>query len=293
MELRHLRYFLTVAEELSFTRAAKRLFISQPPLSRQIGELEREVGAPLFIRDNKKVALTEAGKYFEQEVRQLLQALDKATVTTRKLADHMSGEFRIGYISSTFSSHISALVEYFTKAYPYVKCKLYEVPTASQVAALEQGKLDLGILRAPLQSPHLQAKVWFRDKYALVYNKQKLRLKTEKDLATLKDQTFIFFNKEYAPHYYQALLEICAGYGFTPHVMHESNNIGSILQLVRNGLGVSMVPSSLARVHAYPELAYWEIKRASLFTEVLLATPRENQSPLAKKAINFLCAERN
>lgn len=100
MELRHLRYFLTVAEELSFTKASQKLFISQPPLSRQIKELENEIGTELFIRNNKRVELTDAGKYFKQKIESQLQELEVTILQTKRIGENLSGEYRIGYISS-------------------------------------------------------------------------------------------------------------------------------------------------------------------------------------------------
>src|SRR3954467_8830640 len=112
MELRHLKYFLAVAEELNFTKAAEKLFISQPPLSRQIMELEEEIQARLFIRNNKKVELTEAGKYLEKEVKALFQNLERISIKTKKIAENVSGEFRIAYISSIYAEVISELIKH-------------------------------------------------------------------------------------------------------------------------------------------------------------------------------------
>lgn len=288
MELRHLKYFLAVAEELNFTKAAEKLYISQPPLSRQIKELEVEIKARLFERNNKRVELTEAGKYFEGEVKTLFQSLERACMKTRKISESISGEFRIGYISSTFSTTISELVQYLTKQYPYVHVKLFEVSTAKQILALEEGKLDLGILRAPIHSPNIETKSWFRDGYSLVFNREKTELKSERDMGKLADETFVFFNQEYAPHYYNSLLEICAQYGFSPNVVHESNNISSIIQLVRNGLGISIVPTSLSKIHDYPEINFLALKKVNLFTQVLLARPQGEASEIAESAISFL-----
>jgi DNA-binding transcriptional LysR family regulator len=153
---------------------------------------------------------------------------------------------------------------------------------------LEQGKLDLSILRAPLQSLKIDSKLWFNDGYALVYNKKLFQLKTDKDIAKLADATFVFFNKDYAPHYYHSLLEICASYGFSPNVVHESNNINSIIQLVRNGLGVSIVPASLAHNYTIDEIEFFELKNTRLFTEVMLATPKGEKSEIAEAAMKFL-----
>ena len=124
MELRHLKYFLAVAEELNFTKASEKLFISQPPLSRQIAELEEELQAKLFIRNNKKVELTEAGKYFEKEIKTLFQNLELISAKTKKIAENVSGEFRIAYISSIYSAVISDLIKHLKKQFPYVNFKL-------------------------------------------------------------------------------------------------------------------------------------------------------------------------
>ncbi len=288
MELRHLRYFLKVAEEKNFSRAAEKLFISQPPLSRQIIELETEIGARLFNRNNKKVELTEAGKYFEKEITEILQSLDRAKLKTRKIAENISGEFRIAYISSTFTGVISELVKYLSNFYPYANFKLFEIGTARQIQELEQGKLDLSILRAPLQSTKITTHHWFNDGYSLVFNKNLYSIKTDHDIESLNDATFVFFNRDFAPHYHNSLIQICALYGFSPNVVHESNNINSIIQLVRNGLGISIVPASLARDHTYSELKFLKLKRTNLFTEVLLATPKNQESEIASKAIEFL-----
>lgn len=196
MELRHLRYFLTLAKELSFTKASEKLFIAQPPLSRQIKELELELEAQLFIRTNKKVELTEAGKFYAKEISLLLQTLDRINLKTQKISQNISGEFRIAYISSTFSGDITELVKFLSNKYPFVNFRLYEVPTVEQVIGLEQGKIDLGIIRAPLHSPEINSKLWFRDSFSLVYNRNKVKIKSENEIHKLRDETFVFFNKD-------------------------------------------------------------------------------------------------
>lgn len=288
MELRHLRYFLILAQELSFTKASEKLFIAQPPLSRQIKELETELNAKLFNRNNKRVELTEAGKYYVKEISQLLQSLDRINLKAEKISQHISGEFRIAYISSTFSGDISELVKFLSSKYPFVNFRLYEVPTVEQVVGLEQGKIDLGIIRAPLYSPDIDTRLWFRDSFSLVFNRSKVNIRSEKEIKKLRDETFVFFNKEYAPFYYDTLIEICAKYGFTPKIVHESNNISSIIQLVKNGLGISIVPTNIVKSHNYPDLGFLELKKLHLFTDILLATPKESNSEIAREAIQFL-----
>lgn len=288
MELRHLKYFLKLAEELSFVRAADKLFISQPPLSRQIKELETELGATLFERNNKRVILTEAGKYYQKEIQELVQNLERINLTTKKISQNQSGEFRIAYVSSTFSGDISKLIQFLSNKYPYVNFRLYEVPTVKQIAALESGKIDLGIIRAPLHSPKIESKLWFKDSFSLVFNRNRYDIHSEADFTRLKEETFVFFNKDYAPQFYDALLQICAQYGFNPKVVHESNNISSIIQLVKNGLGVSIVPTTIQKTHNFSELAFVELKKVNLYTDILLAMPKGNPSEIAQEAIAFL-----
>ncbi|OCB71904.1 LysR family transcriptional regulator [Flavobacterium piscis] len=288
MELRHLKYFLAVAEELNFTKASEKLFISQPPLSRQILELEEELHARLFNRNNKKVELTEAGKYFEKEVRELFQNLERITIKTKKIAANVSGEFRIAYISSIYSSVISDLIKHLKEKFPYVNFKLFEVSTTKQISALEQGKIELGIIRSPIQSPKIKAQLWFKDGFSVVYNKNLIQIKSEEEIPKLKDETFVFFNKDYAPHYHDILLELCAFYGFEPQVVHESNNINSIVQLVKNGLGISIVPSNIAKNNPDAEIGFIELKKVNLFTDVSLITSKEDDSEITKTAVEFL-----
>lgn len=288
MELRHLKYFLAVAEELNFTKASEKLFISQPPLSRQIIELEEEIQARLFIRNNKKVELTEAGKYFEKEVRELFQNLERISIKTKKIAENISGEFRIAYISSIYAEVISELIKHLKEQFPYVNFKLFEVSTTKQIAALEQGKIELGIIRSPVKSPRIKTQLWFQDGFSVVYNKSSIQINSEKEIPKLKDETFVFFNKDYAPYYHEVLLELCAFYGFTPKVVHESNNINSIVQLVKNGLGISIVPSNIARNNQNPEIGFIELKKVNLYTDVSLITSKEDDSEITKSAVAFL-----
>jgi DNA-binding transcriptional LysR family regulator len=141
---------------LHFRNAAASLFISQPPLSRQIKELEEELGVQLFLRNNKRVVLTEAGKYFAATVDSIFAQLEESKNIARQIhqaAD--SGELKIGYISSVYQPHLAEVLKALRQVFPYIKTSLYERPTIKQIEALEQGKLDVGILRAPVQSDKL------------------------------------------------------------------------------------------------------------------------------------------
>lgn len=283
MELRHLQYFKTVAEHLHFRNAANALFISQPPLSRQIKELEQELGAQLFLRNNKRVQLTDAGKYFKTEVDNLFTRLEETKITTRQIHLAESGELKIGYISSVYQPHLAEVLKSLRQVFPHIKTSLYERPTIKQVESLEQGTLDVGILRAPVQSDKLRVQTLFFDPFMVVVPSANKKLKTTANLAEyIKDKPFIFFNKEYAPHYHNSLVEICNRMGFKPDITHEVNNVHSILQLVEAGLGVSILPLSLQQQYKNLNITCIPLIDIPVTTEVVLAYKPTNVNAALK-----------
>ncbi|MNK05992.1 Hca operon transcriptional activator [compost metagenome] len=283
MELRHLLYFKTVAEELHFTKAATKLFISQPPLSRQIKELEQELGLQLFTRNNKQVTLTDAGKYFKSEVDAIFAKLEESKSIARQIHLSASGELKIGYISSVYQSYLAEILKAMRQEFPYIKTGLFEMPTISQIEALEQGRLDVGILRAPILSEKLVVKTLFFDPFIVVIPLSEQRFNTNKELAEfLKKSPFIFFNMEFAPHYNHKLIEICKRMQFAPDITHEANNVHSILQLVEAGLGVSILPLSLKKQYDHLKVSFVELKDIPVNTEVVVAYKATNRNPALK-----------
>jgi DNA-binding transcriptional LysR family regulator len=283
MELRHLIYFKTVAEELHFRNAASKLFISQPPLSRQIRELEEELGVQLFSRSNKRVALTNAGKYFKEETDAILARLDESKSIVKQIHSGESGEFKIGYISSVYQTHLAEVLKSMHQLFPYINTSLYEVPTITQVQELEQGKLDAGILRAPVHSEKLAVKSLFFDPFVLVVPTGTKQFNTYQEMALMiKNSPFIFFNKEFAPHYNDKLLEICERMGFKPDITHEANNVHSILQLIEAGLGISILPASLEKQYGYLQVSFIQLKNIPINTEVVLAYKASNKGAALK-----------
>lgn len=283
MELRHLLYFKTVAEQLSFRKAAAKLFISQPPLSRQIKELEIELGALLFTRKDKRVALTDAGKYFKTEVDAIFARLEESRNIVRQIHNSESGALKIGYISSVYQSHLADVLITMRTVFPHIKTNLFEIPTLTQIKALEQGNLDAGILRGPVQSDQLKVQTLFFDPFVVVVPAMKINIKQpQKFAAYLKASPFIFFSKDIAPHYNDKLIEICARMGFKPDIVHEANNAHSILQLVEAGLGVSILPYSLKQQYGYLKVSFIELKDIPVNTEVVLAYKQSNKSAALK-----------
>jgi DNA-binding transcriptional LysR family regulator len=163
--------------------------------------------------------------------------------------------------------------------FPHVKTNLFEIPTLTQIKALEQGSLDVGILRGPVQSHQLKVQTLFFDPFVVVVPANKGKYKQQQKLAAwLKSSPFIFFSKDIAPHYNDKLIEICARMGFTPDIVHEANNAHSILQLVEAGLGVSILPHSLKQQYNYLKVSFIELKDMPVNTEVVLAYKQSNKS---------------
>lgn len=281
MELRHLLYFKMVAEQLHFRKAAKQLFISQPPLSRQIRELEEELGAVLLERNNKRVLLTPAGVYFKQKVDQIFLLLNESCQVVRQLHENLSGELKIGYISSTYHANLLDTLQEMRQVFPFLTVKLYEIPTVKQVRALEEGKLDIGILRAPVNAENLKVTTLFTDPFVVVMHGGTSVQDTADLAAYLSGQPFIFFNQAYAPVYHEKMIEICRRMGFSPTITHEANTVHSIIRLVAHGAGVSILPAATTDQFPGLDLLFVPLTDSLVTTEVVLATRAEENEAVS------------
>jgi len=268
-----------VAEELHFRKAASKLFISQPPLTRQIKELEKELGVRLFERNNKRVTLTPAGVFFKSEVDAMLARLKESKNIVKQIHENLSGEFKIGYISSTYHTYLINILKDMRLTFPFLSVKLYEVATVKQVKALEEGKLDVGIMRAPVNSDQLKVISLFHDPFIVTMPYSDTAYTSMDDLKKyLSTQSFIFFNRDYAPVYYQKLIEICNRLGFTPKISHEANNVHSILRLVEGGAGVSILPSSIREQYSFLKVNYHYLDELPINTEVVLSYKEQHRN---------------
>lgn len=267
MEIRHLIYFKTVAEELHFGRAAERLFMSQPPLSRQIKDLEDELGVILFFRTNKRVELTEAGKYFLEEVLEILQNIEHSKTITKQIHNNISGEFKLGYISSTPKKMLATVLKQIQQKFPYLRVSLFETSTQKQKLALENGKLDLGIMRAPIYSSELLTSPLFEDPMVIVGHSQ-----VEFNAINFFNESFISFNQKYASEYHRLVINTCNRMGFEPKIVHQSNSMSSILELVSQGLGLAVVPSSTIKQYPHLNLKIMKLEDMDSKTEVILVS---------------------
>jgi len=253
MELRHLRYFLAVADELHFTRAAKKLGMEQPPLSQQIRALETEIGTPLFHRHARTVTLTNAGQVFLDDARQILAHVQRATDHARRVARGNLGRIGVGMINSApFHPFVPRVLREYGQQYPEVALSLDENSTPVLAAAVLADQLDIAFVRPLLgEEPGLVTEALF-DEEVLVALPQAHRLAAEPalHLAQLRAEPFVLFSRPVGSGLYDDILAACGRAGFSPRIGQEASQVTSIVNLVAAGLGVSLVPASMQQIHS-------------------------------------------
>ena len=280
MELRHLRYFVTVAEELHFGRAAKKLHISQPPLSMQIRALEAELGVMLFNRTQRSVALTQSGNALLGEARHILTRVDQAVLMTRRVSRGEIGELAIGFISVADYNVLPVVLREFRRAFPLVNLTLRKSTTDAQIRDLLAGRIDVGFVLPPINEPSLESLPILREPLiAALPDKHPLARKAGKlVLEKLKDAPFILFPRPYAPGLYDDVVSCCKAAGFSPRVEQEAIQMQTIVSLVSAELGVALIPASLTNLRR-TGVTYKELKAGSPLTEVHLAWRRGDDLP--------------
>ena len=247
IEIRHLHYFLAVAEELHFRKAAEKLFISQPGLSRQIKQMENELGFALFERSNKKVILTKAGKYLKEEVTMLLKNMNDSFSHAQLIHEGMEGQINFGYVGSAMQNVIPQLLLKIKEEHPNVHYSLREMENPDQIDALIQKEIDLAFVRLDKVPKGLEIKPVFEDTFSLVLPKgHPINKENFQGLKTFKNEAFILFDQSYSPAYYEQVMQIFKRSGFHPIISHNTVHASTIFRLVENNLGISIVPSSLA-----------------------------------------------
>lgn len=287
IELRHLRYFLAVAQERNVTRAAARLGISQPPLSQQIKELEREVGAPLFHRTPQGVVLTEAGRVFQEEARSLVDGAERARAAALRAARGETGQLRVGFTgSAAFNPVVATMIRNYRRAWPRVRLTLEEANTTRLVEGLNQRALDAAFIRpgpSALQGCHLRR---FDDEAMTVVLPASHRLarRGRLPLAALADEPFVLFPRAVGLSLYDAVLTACREAGFEPQLSQEAPQISSVVNLVAAELGVSVVPASIAQV-AVRGVRYVDIDGAGPVARLALATRQDDDRAVVRNFI--------
>ncbi len=288
LELRHFTYFLAVAEELHFRKAAERLFISQPGLSRQIKQMEDIIGAELFIRNKRNVSLTAAGEYLKKEIAYIFNHIDFTIKQTSLIDKGSEGEVRIGFLGSAIQTVIPDLLVKVDKEYPKIQFSLEEMSNYDQVKSIVSDELDIGFVRLARVPDGVSIKAVQTDSFSLVLPKNhSLNEKNFKSVAQVSSEHFILFSSDYISIYYDKIMSICEDKGFTPIVSHKSVHAQTIFKLVESGLGVAIVPTSLQ--HGFDlEVKFLEIPKIAQKAALSVIWKQDNRNPALEKVKKFL-----
>ena len=292
MELRHLRYFVAVAEERHFGRAAERLHIAQPPLSQQIRRLETELGEPLLYRTTRRVELSPAGEVLLERARAILAAVDSAVDDARRAARGEYGRLAIGFTGSSTYAMLPSLAAAMREELPGVVLDLHgELLTPAQVARLIAGTLDVGLLRPPVRERGLSTEVLHSEPLLAVLPETHPLANAEAvPLEQLKDDRFVTYPSHFRSVVHDAVEDACAAHGFVPIAAHEVGETATLVSFVAAGLGVSLVPASVSKM-TVEGAVYRPLVHDATRVELAVAWRRDDQRPVLVRALDVIRRE--
>ncbi|MDB5375767.1 MAG: hypothetical protein JWR00_213 [Rubritepida sp.] len=288
MELRHLRAFLAVSETLHFARAAEVLGISPPSLTEQVQELERQLGARLFLRTKRSVSLSDAGRLFLEELRPALDQLDRAARIARQAGRGERGIIEIGFAgSAAFSGVLAQTIADWRRGHPEVELKLHEMESTPQIEALAEGRLDIGFVRAPVVAPPGLATVRLHREPLLIALPPGHKLAEEESVAAsaLAGEAFIIPDQEASTSFHHLTLAVAQRGGFVPRLAHRGRDLIAVATLVALGMGVAVVPDSLRRTLTLPGVTYRPLRGAPILADIAAAFRRGEAAPATRALI--------
>ncbi|MEE3649270.1 MULTISPECIES: LysR substrate-binding domain-containing protein [unclassified Brenneria] len=295
IELRHLRYFIAVAEELHFGRAAEKLLISQPPLSQQIQILEQQVGARLLERNNRNVRLTPAGEMFLKEAWSIIAQVNQAAERAARIQRGETGELTIGFTSSApFIKKVSRSLLRFRQSFPQVHIQMMELNTKQQIEPLLNGKLDLGVMRNNPLPDALEHQLLLHEALvAVVHEEHPLASRSGGSISIrqLANEPFVFFSRAVGTALCDETLTLLKRYGISPYITQEVGEAMTIVGLVSSGLGVSILPASFMRINV-DGVKYLPLAEQDAITEVWLVTARHRPLKAAAQTLISLMLNR-
>ncbi len=289
MELRHLRYFVAVAEELHFTRAAERLGIKQPPLSLQIRQLEREMGTSLFRRETRGVKLTEAGALLLDEARRILDQVERTKTGVQSRARGETGHIHVGFAGATYVQRlVPGIIRAYRERYPGVVVTPEQSNTARLIAALQAGEIDVAFVRPPIIDGEGVALDPLIDEPMMIVLPEWHPHAGDPSmpLAALAPETFILFPRAIGPGMHDAIIASCQRAGFSPKLGQEASQTVSIIHMVAAGFGVSIVPRSLEQIHAEGAV-YLRIEGEAPRAPISLAYRRDDRSTIVRNFVTL------
>lgn len=294
MDFRHLKYFVAVADEQNFTRAAERLHISQPPLSRQIQDLEEELGTPLFERGSRPLKLTDAGRFFYGHATRLLEQAAQAVRSTKRIAT-LERRLVIGFVSSSMYGALPRLVRKFRAACPQTELALTEMSTVEQIEALKIGRIDVGFGRVRLDDASIKREV-LREERLVVAIPHEHALAVGDGPLTLPEvaaHALLIYPRSPRPSYADQVLSLFRDLGLEPAGVHEVQEMQTALGLVASGMGLCLVPASVHRLRP-DEVVYRPLAEPQAVSPIIMSTRLQDQSSditLLRQLIDDIYAE--
>ena len=288
MELRQLNSFVVVAEELNVGRAAVRLHLTQPSLSRQIAALEHDLGVELFARVRRRFVLTAAGAAFLADAKELLRQAEEAVRNAQRTQRGELGTLRLRFVQSATFEALPRLLGAFREAYPEVVLDLQTLTTLQQTDALRDGRIDVGLLRLPGAEPGLSSRVVSQDPLVVALPaKHRLAQRKRISLAELAEDAFVLYGRASGPSVHSAIVGYCRAAGFVPRIVQDANDVQTIVSLVAAGLGVSLLiaptppidPEAVVYRKLSDDLPPWELS---------VAWSPDNRSPVLERFLQLV-----
>jgi len=295
MELRHIRYFVALGEELNFTRAAERLHIAQPPLSQQIRQLEDELGVTLLQRNSRPVRLTEAGTLFLARARALLASFEDAVAETRRVGRGQAGKLAIGFVGSAMFAGLPDIVGAYRDACPDVELVLDEMLAAEIAEALRRRRIDVGFARpALLPEVGVAQRLILEEPYvAALPRTHPLAARRSITLAELSDDAFVLYPARPEPSVTGLIVAACAAAGFAPRLAQEVLHLQTAIGLIAAGVGVSLVPEAAARAQTGRGVAYIPVANPAVMAPLTIAWREEDVSPAVQRLLDISARRRD
>lgn len=298
MDLRPIRYFVTVAEHLNFTEAAKRLYVAQPSVSQQIAYLEKKMGVKLFHRDHHSVQLTNAGSVFLKDAIELLKKFDESIENARQAEAGLIGTIHLGLLSAPVRNFLPALVRRFRRKYPEVKINFNYSHVGQIIEKLKADEIDVAFtLSLGLQSVGgLEVKtLWTQPHCIIMHQDHPLANRSSISIAELAQESFVMLERQESPPGFDLLLAACANHGFSPKLVNLASNIDAVLMMVDAGIGITLLPKYL-QLSSSPTLRFVQIEGDDFKVDVLASWKKMNTNPsvaLFIKELELMLSERD
>ncbi len=279
IELRHIRYFIAVAEELHFGRAARRLGISQPPLSLQIRQLESEIGVTLFHRTSRSVSLTDGGRALLAEGKRVLAEFVGLAESVRRSASGESGSLTVAFTASIMFQTLPLIIRRFRERFPRVHVELREIGTGAQLVALRTGELDVGFVRQPPPDHQLKFETVMLEPLVLVLSRtHPLAKRKTVSLRDVANDDWVLFPHDHTPGFHAQVMALCHNAGFNPRIVQVSREIYTTVSLVDAGIGVTIIPATVT-AKGWKGVRSFPIRSKLGSTRIAAAWRKDNGNP--------------